>query len=186
MTTIQSLLGAGRPDRLRRQRGISLLELIAGLAIIAIIIIGALSLVSQADASAKSAELLRGLAGVRANVIGIHKGQSSFGATGTVLNTTLIRARAVPDNWTTPGSATSIRHSYGGAVTVTSRDTTFDVSLATVPVEACIRLISEQAGTSWLNVRVNGGTAVAFPATVANAVTACGTASSTIVFASAA
>ncbi|MBN9407682.1 MAG: prepilin-type N-terminal cleavage/methylation domain-containing protein [Burkholderiales bacterium] len=165
-----------------RQRGVTLLELIAALAIIAIIIIGALALVSQADASAKSGELLRGLASLRAGTIAATMGEVGFGNDN--MNTALIRSRRIPDNWTRPGNTTDIIHSYGRPVTVMGLGDRFSVTFEDVPVEACIQLISQQAGTSWQSVTVAGGTAVNFPTTLIGATAACGAAGGDLVFTS--
>ncbi|MBP7565979.1 MAG: prepilin-type N-terminal cleavage/methylation domain-containing protein [Burkholderiaceae bacterium] len=179
---LASLRNAGTT---RRQRGISLLELIAGLAIIAIIIIGALALISQADASARSTEMLRGVSGIQASVIGLGKSRGSFGggSAGDDLTAAMIRAKAIPDNWVKgSGSTATIRHSYGGEVTLKGYDIEYRLTLSAVPAEACIRLIAEQAGSGWNQVKVGSDTTVTFPATLGAANTACSTSSNSMVF----
>ena len=167
-----------RVHRVRRQAGISLLELIAGLAIIAMIIIGALALVSQADTSAKSSELLKGVSAIRANVLAASKtGQSALGI-GDV-TPLLIRGKFVPENWIQ--SPTTLQHSYGGTARIDAATDHYTLTLQKVPEEGCIRLVAEQAGSSWRQVIV-GSTTVTFPTTMVAAAAACVSGDNTLVF----
>jgi prepilin-type N-terminal cleavage/methylation domain-containing protein len=164
--------GAGQSNR-RKQRGITLVELIAGLAIISIIIVGALALVGQADTAARSTEMLKGVNGIRANVKGLYTSQGGYGTTSLIAN--MKAANALPENWISGTSASpTLTHSYGGNVTVTgtASGSAFEITLSAVPKAACIRLLSNQVGTSWTSVKV-GTTTVAFPITVATATTSC-------------
>lgn len=180
-TTVLSLAGAAGPATphrqparlrgLRRQLGLSLLEIIAALAIIAIVIIGALALVGQADTSAKSSELLKGISGLQANVKSLYNGQQGY-KYGNITEL-VIAAKAAPSNWV---RGNQLQHGYGGAVTVDAFDTYFTMTLRHVAREACIRVISEQAGTNWAAITVNGGSPInARSMTVADAVNMCGT-----------
>jgi type II secretory pathway pseudopilin PulG len=158
------------PHRRHGQRGISLLEIIAALAIIAIIIIGALALVGQADTSAKSSELLKGITGLQANVKSLYNGQQGY-KYGNITDL-LISAKAAPSNWV---RGNKLQHGYGGEVVVDAFDTYFTMTVRHVAKEACIRVISEQAGTNWASITVNGGGSInARSMTVADAVSMCG------------
>ncbi len=165
--------------RLRRpQAGITLIELIAALAIIAMVIVGALALVKQADSGAQSGQMLRGLNGMRANVRALYLGQGTYGTDGTDLGETLINARQVPDDWAiiTNGGKKTIVHNLKGAVTIKAFDAegqnTFTVLLEGVPGPICQRLVL-QSSSGWRQIKIDD-TAVTLPLEPKDAPEKCG------------
>jgi hypothetical protein len=157
----------GSPARLR-QRGLSLMDLILFLGLIALIIAGVLALFSQADTSARTSELLKGVAGLNANIRSLYSGQSGYDEPNMV--PTLIKANAVPSNWV---KGNVLVNGYGGSVTVTGNGSNFVIGLQRIPNDACIRFLSEQSSVSWSVMEANGQKFTQLPMKVADATASC-------------
>jgi type II secretory pathway pseudopilin PulG len=158
------------------QRGASLLESIAFLGIAAIVVAGAVALLTSSFGSANSGRAEQEVASIRVAVKRLYMGQSASYGTGS-LNGTLINAKAIPTSLGVNG--TNLSNVWNGAVTVTGATGTFLISYAEVPKDACISMVS--AGGDWLTIGVNG-TDLALPATPSAAETACNAAANTVVF----
>ncbi|QHE89335.1 type IV pilin protein [Hydrogenophaga sp. BPS33] len=171
-----------RTTKFKKQAGVTLMELIAGLTVMAIIVGGAMALYQNAMSSQQTTQLTQDLAAVRASVKQIWQGQGSFGASGTNLNSVLVTAKRIPtsirvDSTTTPPTLT---HAGNGNVVVTSAITSFEVTMTNINEDICIPLLTGAQG--WLSVSVSGGTPVtSFPVSPPDAVTACA-AGTTIAF----
>lgn len=166
-----------------RQRAVTLMELIASVAIMAILVVGALTLYSSAQSGSNTTQLLRDLTGVSAATKSLFAGQGAFGTAS--LNTTLIAAKAIPSSWTVSGTAGSITHQLNGAVTVTGNTSNFRIQLDGIPQDVCVKLLSNSS-TGWSAVRIGtGGTdTTSFPISPVSASTLCTGATNTIVFTS--
>lgn len=168
------------------QRGASLLEGIAYLGIAALVILGAVSLLTGAFSSAQSNRGSEEIVSIRTGVKKLYTGQSnSYGTADITAN--LNAARIFPTTLTasTTGTATTMNNSWGGAVTVTGSNlgSTFTIAYTLVPQDACISMISGASG--WTQIDVGAANAITtFPATPAAANTACNTATNTINFTS--
>lgn len=163
-----------------RRRGVTLMELIASMAIMAILVVGALSMYSIAQSGSNSTQLLRNLNGVSASVKSLYSGQGGYGTAS--LNATLISAKVVPSDWSTSG--TTITHQLNGTVTVTGLTNYFTVAMTSIPSDVCVKLISNSA-TGWSSVAVGTGAAITtFPVSPSTAVTNCSGTSNTITFTS--
>lgn len=168
-TTAHPDTGACQATPLRkRQRGLTLMDLILFLGLIALIIAGVLALFSQADTSTRTSELLKGVAGLHANIRSLYNSQSEY-AVGS-MDETLIKANAVPANWV---KGNSLQHNYGGTVHVTGNGTSFSITLTHLPNDACIRFLSEQGAASWASVTANGTDITQLPVKVADATAVC-------------
>jgi hypothetical protein len=160
----------GRASR-SAQRGASLLEAIAYLGIAAIVVIGAVALLTGAFSSAGTHELAEQVNAIQAGVKKLYMGQTS-GYTN-INNSTLQSAGVFPS--TVPvdakGNATD---NWGGAVTVAAGAAgsgTFTITYANIPQAVCINAMT--AGGSWSSVSVNGGAGTVPPMTPDNATAAC-------------
>jgi type II secretory pathway pseudopilin PulG len=156
---------------LRKQRGASLLEGIAYLGIAALVVLGAVSLLTSASASAKANQTTEQLISLRTAVKKLYAGQSYPTGTTTDLLATLISARAVPSTLTVSG--TTATNSWGGAVTVNGTTAgTFTIVYVGVPKDVCINTLSGMTG--WTSVGRTGGTAITTsPLTSADATSIC-------------
>ena len=137
---------------LRKQSGASLLEGIAYLGIAALVVLGAVSLLSSASASAKANQTTNELVSIRTAVRTLYRGQAF--PNNTSLLTILTAAKAIPSTLRVNGTA--VTNSWGGAVTVTgTTNTTFTIVYNSVPKDVCVSMLS--GATDWTSVRQGAG-----------------------------
>jgi outer membrane murein-binding lipoprotein Lpp len=164
--------------RRRRQRGASLLEGIAYLGIAAIVVMGAISLLTGAFSSAKSNQANEEVIGLRTAVRKLYMGQT-YGTADMAAN--LITAKAAPGTLAVNG--TSLRNGWGGTVTLVGSGAGFAITYPDVPKDVCVSMLSGASG--WTSVKTNDGTAIeTFPLTVADATSQCSANDNTIVYTS--
>lgn len=161
------------------QKGVTLLELIAGLAVIATVVVGALALFNSASVSQSSTQLSQDVTSIRAAVKQLYQGQGGYGTAS--LNNTLVVAKRVPttvlvDTSTTPNT---LRHGLDGTIAIVGATTQFSMTLTNIPAEICIPLMTGSGG--WTTISAGGQTARALPITLATASTDC-QAGTTMVF----
>ena len=168
-------LEAMKPDYAFRQRGASLLEGIAYLGIAAIVILGAVSLLTSAFSSAQTNRGAEELVALRTAVKKLYMGQSAGYGSNTAITAQLISADAVPKSLTVDTANNTVKNSWNGNVTVTGATSQFTVKYTSVPKDACVNLVSSSAG--WSGIKV--GNTAADP-TPSGAVTACTGASNDI------
>lgn len=154
------------------QRGASLLEGIAYLGIAAIVILGAVSLLTNAFGSAQSNRTTEELLSIRTAVRKLYMGQAGYGTAS--LNGTLVTAHALPSGLSQSGNV--ITNSFGGGVTVTGATTAFNIVYDALPQDVCINSISGANG--WNAISSGSNTISAFPATPDDAAKVCASASS--------
>jgi len=168
------------PGPLARQRGASLLEALAYLGIAAVVVLGAISLLTGAFSSAKTNQTNEEVVAMRTAVRKLYMGQTYPAGT---LQAALISANAIPGTLTRAAGG-ALANGWGGAVTVAGTGGTFTVTYNAVPQDVCISLVS--GATDWVSISGNGANAVTiFPATVDNATTMCtvaGAAGNTLAF----
>jgi len=168
-------------SKLRRQHGASLLEGIAYLGIAAIVVLGAISLLTGAFSSAKSNQATEEVIGLRTAVRKLYMGQT-YPTTGVVA--TLITAKAAPGTLAQDSGAGTLKNSWGGTVDIAGSGTGFTITYNAVPQDVCVSMLSGANG--WTQVQANAGTAITdFPVTANAATTACSSATSnTVVYTS--
>lgn len=168
-----------------RQSGMTLMELISSLAVIAAVVVGALALFTTADSSQKSTQLLTEVTALRASIKQLWTGQGSYGTTGTNLNGVLNTSKRIPstikvDDTTSPVTLT---HSLNGTINIVSQGTSFSMTITNIPTDVCVSLVTTTGSSAWTGISV-AGSAVALPPSPATAATACATNPSTIIFTS--
>lgn len=176
---------------MRKQAGMTLMEIIAALAIIAAVIVGALSLFNSASSSNQAVTMLKDIIAIRAAVQQLYLGQGGYaGTAGGAVHTQLNTARKVPTDLTFIDAATGFRTPWGGAlsiapVTVGAATPQFTITLTAVPPDVCVQLVTN-ASNGWQSASVNGvevaATPAAFPVTPAAASTNCVAAGATIIW----
>lgn len=168
-------------NSLKKQAGITLMEVIGSLLVMGLVVAGALSLFGSADSSQKGNQMLADVNAIRSAVKGMYAGQGGYGATG--LNSVLISSKKIPSSMTTSG--TTITHSMNGTLTVTGATSSFSIAITNVPTDVCVQLVSN-ATSGWTSIQV--GTATAFttfpvsPATAAGATYCAATNTNTLTF----
>lgn len=162
---------SGATTTLRRQRGASLLEGIAYLGIAAIVVLGAVSLLTNAFGNAQTNRVVEELTSIRTTIKKLHMGQAAGYGAGDITED-LIAARVFPATLSING--TTVRNGWNGTVTVTGATSTFTVTYSGVPQTDCINLLS--GATGWTEVVQSSGTSTTiadFPVTLADATAAC-------------
>lgn len=162
------------------QWGASLVESIAFLGVAAVVVYGAVSLLSQAFGGANSNQALTEVISLRTQIKKIYMGQSAGYGVGS-MNATLVLQNAFPSSLTVSAPST-VTNAWNGAVVITGATATFSISYAGVPADICSNLVAVQGGTGWTSIAVNGAAALTLPITPTAAGTACNAASNTIVW----
>ncbi|MBC7502289.1 MAG: pilus assembly protein [Herminiimonas sp.] len=164
------------------QRGASLLEGIAYLGIAALVVLGAVSLLTGAFNSAQSNRAAEEIVSIRTGVKKLYMGQANSYVAGD-LTPQLITARVLPTTLPPNGLGTTLTNAWGGAVVVTGATANFTISYANVPQDGCIGMLSGASG--WTNVNSNSVNVTVFPVTPAAAVTLCAAGANVITLTSA-
>ena len=178
----RGLSAAALPQRGRlRQHGASLLEVIAYLGIAAMVVLGAVSLLTGAFGSARANQAAEEMVGIRTAVRKLYLGQSY--PTGS-LDSTLLTVNAFPGTLARDTTANTVSNSWGGSVAVTGAGGTFTIAYSAVPRDVCVNMLSGASG--WTQVKQGSGTpATVFPVTAAAAADVCsvtGAAGNNLVF----
>ncbi|MET3133306.1 type II secretory pathway pseudopilin PulG [Oxalobacteraceae bacterium GrIS 1.11] len=166
------------PQNLHMQCGASLLEGIAYLGIAAIVILGAVSLLTGAFSSAQSNQAGEETTAIRTAVRKLYLGQGY----GTVsLNDTLQKAHAFPGTLVPSGAAGAVKNVWGGDVVVTGiGDGTFTIAYPNVPQDVCINTLVSASG--WQQVVIGSKNETVFPVPPATAATDCVVGTNTMTF----
>jgi prepilin-type N-terminal cleavage/methylation domain-containing protein len=166
-------------NSIKKQIGLTLIELSVALAVAALIIGGALMMASTANTSQGTTQTVSEMNAIHAAVKGLYYGQGSYG-TGS-LNSVLIASNKLPS--TISVSGTTLTNGFQGTITITGATSQFTVTNTGLPTSVCVGLLAS-AGATWSGVTV-AGTAVTLPTTPAAAATACSvSATPTLVFTS--
>lgn len=168
-------------SRLKKQIGMTLIEMITSLAILALVIGGALALYSSAATSQSSTQFSSDMSAIRSTIRSAFYGQAAYGAAaGTNLNTVLISGKRVPTTMASSGSV--ITHSLNGTMTATGYVSNYAVALTNIPLAVCMNLLTSASG--WGQVLVTTGVVqTTFPISPATAATECAK-STTVTFTS--
>ncbi|MGH8808977.1 MAG: type 4 pilus major pilin [Noviherbaspirillum sp.] len=171
--TIKQIRNTGR---LSLQRGASLLEGIAYLGIAALVILGAVSLLTSAFGNAQSNRTSEETIALRTAIRKLFSGQTYPGS-DTNLLPTLVAAKAVPSTLNV-GANNAVTNTWSGTVAVTGQGATFTVSYANVPQDVCVNMLSGAAG--WVKVKNGGVEKTSNPLSPADATDLCPAAANTV------
>jgi prepilin-type N-terminal cleavage/methylation domain-containing protein len=165
-----------------RQAGVTLMELIASLAVMAVIVVGAISLYASATSSEASTSIGRDVFALQSAVKALYNGQGTYGTAGTNLNSVLVTSKKVPTDIKVDTTATppTLTHKANGTINIVSTGTSFTMTLTNITPDLCVSLMSGASG--WSSVKA--GTAAArtsFPITPDAASADCAT-GTTMVF----
>lgn len=169
---------------LRNQVGATLMELIAVLAVISTIVVGALALFGSADSAQKSTQTVQEVSALRTGVKSLFVGQSSFGTAG--LNQALIKANKVPSTVTKTSGAdatnanNTLKNASGATYDVTGSTASFTITITTLNTELCVGLITA-ATTGYTKVKIGTQADRTPPVSPADAATDCAATPSPII-----
>jgi uncharacterized repeat protein (TIGR04076 family) len=151
-----------------RQRGVSLLEVIAYLGVAASIIVGAVALLSKAFSGARANRAQEELTAISTGVKRLYMSQAGAFGTGS-LNATLASAKVFPSTLAVAGD--TVLNAWNGNVSVVGNTTVFDISYGSVPQDVCIELLSTTS--QFVSVAANGSAPLTPPVTLAQASAQC-------------
>lgn len=146
-------------DPLRRQLGMTLIELIAALGVAAVVIVGALSLYQSADASQKSNELLSGITSVRGAIRQLFGGNYSGELLLAVAN-----SNKLPSSWIPTGSAgayTAVNNVFGTVTVTATTATTMTMVLNRIPSSVCSSVATAVQG--WDSISIGTTVVATYP-----------------------
>lgn len=153
-----------------RQRGASLLEGIAYLGIAALVVLGAVSLLTGAFSSAQSNRAAEEIVSIRTGVKKLYMGQANSYVAG-LLTKQLITAKVLPTTLSPDSTGTTLTNAWGGGVVITGATADFTISYDKVPQDGCIGMLSGASG--WTKVASGTVSVISFPVTPADAVSLC-------------
>lgn len=164
----------------KRQAGMTLMEIIAALAIIAAVVVGALALFNSAQGSNQAVTMLKDIIAIRSAVQQLYTGQGGYAAG---LNTQLNNSRKSPSDLVFVNEENGFRTPWGGTLVVAPDANTarFTITLTAVPASVCAQLVTS-ASDGWASVSINGAAQNAFPVTPAIADANCQAGGTTIIW----
>ena len=150
--------------QIKKQAGISLMEILSGLVIFGLVIAGALSLFDSANSSQRGNQMLADVTALRTAVKGLYAQQGGYGTAN--LNGVLKASNKIPTTMSVDGASPPvITHGMNGTVTVTGATTTFTIALTAIPTDVCVQLLTQSA-SGWNSIKVGSAEAItAFPIT---------------------
>lgn len=139
------------------------MEIIASLAIISSVVVGALSLFNSAQSSNQSVTMLKDVIAIRSAVQQLYFGQNGlYQAVGNgAANQQLFNTRKIPSDLVFINQNTGYRTPWGGALSifpgpiVNNSAPTFEIRLTNVPPDVCLQLVTS-ASNGWSLTTVNG------------------------------
>ena len=144
----------------KNQLGMTLVEIIAALAIVAAVIVGALALFDNASSSQHASQFYTDVQALRVASQQMFAGAGSYAALD---NPSLIAAHKVPANL--PSSGSTIGTPFNGTVTVATHDASnnrLDIRVVGIPFDVCTQLLLA-TNAAWGSVTVNNNTISQFP-----------------------
>ncbi|MDO7931593.1 type 4 pilus major pilin [Xanthomonas euvesicatoria pv. eucalypti] len=161
----------------RSQAGVSLVELVIGMVILGAIVIAILGVARGARGSSKvqtEGQNYNALIECTRNM----KSAGTYGASGTNLMPAAINRQCVPT--TMPVTGTTAANQFGGAVTLVSTGTGFTLTTAAIPQEVCSGLATDLSQSGAYSTKINSGTAITGPVSVASADAGCNATANTV------
>jgi major structural subunit of bundle-forming pilus len=170
--------------KLKRQRGLTLIEAATVLAILAFVVAGIMVLYTNADQSRKTTTTLSQLANVQQGVRSLYGSQATY---ENLTSAALANSESLPRSMI---SGTTIRHAFNGSVNVLAADagggssSGFSVEFTNIPKDPCVKMASADLGRGLYSVTAGGQTrsqaGTPPPFDPATAITACSSSSNSI------
>ncbi|MDH0794619.1 type 4 pilus major pilin [Stenotrophomonas maltophilia] len=162
-----------------RQQGATVLEIMAWMAIAALIIGGAIAGIASGWSSYKENKEGDHVTALIANTKKLQS-VSGYGASGTNLVPSLIATNGVPGDMTVSGNTLTNR--YGGTITVVSTGLGYTVTSPGLPANACIAVAKSVSSAGGVTTKINSGSASTTPVDTVTATAACTSATNSLAF----
>jgi len=157
--TYTTIKQSALPNFSTKQCGASLLEGIAYLGIAAMVILGAVSLLSGAFSSAQSNRGTEELVSIR-TAVKKYYGSASSAYGSDDMTAKLYKAKVFPSTMTF--ETNKLTNSWGGNVTVNGNTNSFIINYTKVPQDVCLAMVSGASG--WTKISAGDLNTVIFPA----------------------
>lgn len=161
-----SLMNAREALPESRQAGVTLVEIVMVLAVIAVIILSAAGLFGQAFGTSKTRTETSNIQGLISGVQNVYGTTRDYPAGD--MTPTMVSLKAAPAGIISAGT---LRNSWGGAISVTGSGSAYSISDSGIPKRACVELA--QLPVEPQSVTVNGSAAPQIPMTVTQATSLC-------------
>lgn len=140
----------------KKQKGLTLIELIAGLAIVAAVTIGALSLFGNANSGQKSGQIVTDSVAMRTAIRHLFSSTGGYLPLNASVNNVLAKSSKVPSNIRvdTTTSPATFSHSLNGTITTNTQGSFFFITYNNIPQDACINILTGSSGWPRITVGV--------------------------------
>lgn len=162
-----------------RQRGLTLLEGLAWMALAGVVVAGALAMNAKGWLGNKEQKEVTHISAIISGTKSLQS-VTGYGASGTNLVPSLISQGLVPADMTVSG--TTIVNRYGSTVTVVSTGLGYTVTDSGLPASACMTLARQISQTDGITTKIGSGTATANAVDTATAQAQCSGATNTVAF----
>lgn len=163
-----------------RQCGASLLEGIAYLAIAAVVVVGAVSLLISAFGGASTNRTIEEITAIRTAVKKLYMAQNGGYGT-TKMNADLVKAKILPASVTVKSATDgTLENAWAGSVVIEGATSQFTIEYQSVPQDVCVTVLSASAG--WAKVKAGTKEYASFPVTPSQAADACAGATNTVIW----
>lgn len=144
---------------LKKQRGASLVEVVAYLGIAGLIIGGALAMFTGASASQSSNQMGVEINGIRTATRSLYSATGNYGTVNML--PTLSQSTQLPSTWIVAGtgSAMTAIHELNAGVGIIGATALFNITLDGIPAAQCVSIVSKQGNQGWSAIYVAAATA---------------------------
>ena len=149
-------MGAKSSFQSRRDAGVTLMEIIAALAIISVIVVGALALYQSAKSSEEATRLIADAMAIQTAVRSVYMGETDYGVDSDALQALMWQSKKLPT--TIKGKVdsagkVSLTHHLGGKLGLYAMHNRFVILFSGIPTDVCIPLLA-MTGSQWQEVTV--------------------------------
>ncbi len=167
----------------KHQSGMTMMEIIAVMAIIVTVVVGTMSLFSVVQSDNSAVTVLKDIVAIRSAIQQSYIGQGEYNNNNAQVNEQLFDAKAALSSMTWRNNKT-LRTSWDGTVIFSAdgvRPQDFKIRLTAVPPDLCAQLVSS-ASNGWKSVQVGMKTYNTFPVRPTDASKECGNSAKDIIW----
>lgn len=155
----------------KRSFGFTLIELVVGIAIVAILLTVVGPRIKRAFTGASLSNITGEIQDIHTNMVSAYSGQLDFGSAGANINNTAINYKVFPGSMRISGS--TVTNLLDGAVNIVSNGMTYTLSYGGFSDELCAKAATSPVMTIWRTLKINSNTPVTPPLTAATAQAQC-------------
>lgn len=146
-----------------RQKGASLIEMVAYLGLAGMVIAGALAMFTGASSSQGANQLTQDIVAVRTSTKSLWNATANYGTVNML--STLSQAKRLPSTWNITGTGASMtaNHPLNGKAGVIGLTGLFAITLDGITADVCTSVISQQGNQGWNSVYVGAASGAATP-----------------------